>query len=56
MGEHYLAEGWRQELMTLSQLMERWHTRLGCSSKEQLYLAQHPLFDQVQLFVHFPFL
>ncbi|KAH9540836.1 hypothetical protein CY35_14G025900 [Sphagnum magellanicum] len=46
-GEHYLAEGWRQELMTLSQLMERWHTRLGCSSKEQLYLAQHPLFDQI---------
>lgn len=45
-GQHYLASGWKQELITISQLLER------IQSKEQMprgltYLAQHPLFDQI---------
>lgn len=45
-GQHYLAAGWKQELITISQLLER------IQSKEEMprgltYLAQHPLFDQI---------
>lgn len=47
-GEHYLADGWTQRLMTLSDFITR-HVEGGCGDGERAYLAQHPLFDQVAL-------
>lgn len=52
MGEHYLAEGWTQRLMTLSDFISR-HVEAPSSSNsgaagERAYLAQHPLFDQAR--------
>lgn len=44
-GEHYLASGWKQELMTVFELLERFETQ--CSSSQRAYLAQHPLFEQI---------
>jgi hypothetical protein len=31
--------------MTMFQLMEQCHMRVGYSSKEEPYLVQHPFFD-----------
>eukprot|EP00873_Tetraselmis_striata_P021099 jgi/Tetstr1/441363/TSEL_029612.t1 len=45
-GEHYLADGWTQRLMTLSDFITR-HVEGGCGDGERAYLAQHPLFDQI---------
>ena len=46
-GRHYLADGWRQELMPLSRFLEE-HLRSGGDSAEgRAYLAQHALFEQV---------
>lgn len=45
-GEHYLASGWKQELMTMVELLERLQTP-QCSPYLRAYLAQHPLFDQI---------
>jgi len=46
-GEHYyLVEGWKEELMTMFQLTQWWHTQVFYSSKEELYLVQHLFFDK----------
>lgn len=45
-GEHYLAADWKQELMTISEFLERSLTH-SAQSTNRLYLAQHPLFEQV---------
>ncbi|XP_047330476.1 lysine-specific demethylase JMJ30 [Impatiens glandulifera] len=46
-GKNYLCSDWKQELITFSQFLERIQTN-DCSSGGPTYLAQHPLFDQVQ--------
>lgn len=45
-GKNYLASDWKQELVTFSQFLER--TKSIESSSNLTYLAQHPLFDQIQ--------
>ncbi|CAM6129797.1 unnamed protein product [Calypogeia fissa] len=45
-GEHYLAPGWKQELMTIGELLERSHAP-AVTSATRPYLAQHALFDQI---------
>ena len=45
-GEHYLAAGWRQELMPLARFL-RAHLRGGDDAAGRAYLAQHALFEQV---------
>ncbi|BBM97877.1 [protein]-arginine 3-hydroxylase / protease [Marchantia polymorpha subsp. ruderalis] len=45
-GEHYLAPGWKQELMTIGDLINRC-TSSELSSTNRPYLAQHSLFDQI---------
>jgi lysine-specific demethylase 8 len=47
-GRHYLADGWRQELMPLSRFLEE-HLRNGGggNAEGRAYLAQHALFEQV---------
>lgn len=45
-GEHYLAPEWKQELMTIGELLERSHAS-AVTSATRPYLAQHALFDQV---------
>ncbi|KAH7276963.1 hypothetical protein KP509_39G028400 [Ceratopteris richardii] len=45
-GEHYLASGWKQELMSMDELIQRFESSTGCPS-ERPYLAQHPLFEQI---------
>jgi len=45
-GQHYLAEKWGQEMMTLTEFLTRYMTPDG-SSETVGYLAQHPLFDQI---------
>ncbi|CAN6453661.1 unnamed protein product [Victoria cruziana] len=44
-GDSYLASGWKQELITFNQLLERIQSNGNNSSPT--YLAQHPLFDQI---------
>jgi lysine-specific demethylase 8 len=46
-GEHYLAAGWNQELMTISKFLERCFTHSDAYASSRPYLAQHPLFEQV---------
>ena len=46
MGEHYLASGWKQELMTMLEFLKRIQAS-GIDCSERPYLAQHPLFEQV---------
>lgn len=43
-GEHYLAPGWKQELMTMSELLKRFQIP---ATYARPYLAQHPLFEQI---------
>eukprot|EP00262_Sarcandra_glabra_P008012 TRINITY_DN21182_c0_g1_i1.p1 TRINITY_DN21182_c0_g1~~TRINITY_DN21182_c0_g1_i1.p1 ORF type:complete len:421 (+),score=36.48 TRINITY_DN21182_c0_g1_i1:176-1438(+) len=46
-GRNYLSTEWKQELITFSQFLERVQSTV-CSSATPTYLAQHPLFDQIQ--------
>jgi len=46
-GEHYLAAGWNQELMTISKFLERCFTHSDAYASSRPYLAQHPLFEQI---------
>ncbi|CAL9170948.1 lysine-specific demethylase JMJ30-like isoform X1 [Musa acuminata AAA Group] len=45
-GKNYVCSEWKQELITFSQFLERVHSN-NCPSN-LTYLAQHPLFDQIQ--------
>ncbi|GAQ89752.1 hypothetical protein KFL_005580040 [Klebsormidium nitens] len=45
-GETYVAEKWRQELMTMGRFIEM-HMEGGERPEERGYLAQHPLFEQI---------
>ncbi|CAN8268907.1 unnamed protein product [Cochlearia groenlandica] len=45
-GKNYLCSEWKQELVTFSKFLERIRTNES-SSSEPTYLAQHPLFDQI---------
>ncbi|KAH7543587.1 lysine-specific demethylase JMJ30 [Ziziphus jujuba] len=44
-GKNYLCSEWKQELITFSQFLER--IQATDSSAVPTYLAQHPLFDQI---------
>lgn len=46
-GKNYLCSEWKQELITFSRFLERIQSN-DCSSAGPTYLAQHPLFDQIQ--------
>ncbi|XP_057508957.1 lysine-specific demethylase JMJ30-like isoform X2 [Actinidia eriantha] len=46
-GKNYLCSEWKQELITFSQFLERIQSNES-SSAGPTYLAQHPLFDQIQ--------
>ncbi|KAG6554541.1 hypothetical protein Mapa_003920 [Marchantia paleacea] len=45
-GEHYLAPGWKQELMTMGELINRCNSP-EVTSTNRPYLAQHSLFEQI---------
>ncbi|XP_043691865.1 lysine-specific demethylase JMJ30 isoform X4 [Telopea speciosissima] len=45
-GKNYLCTEWKQELITISQLLERIHSG-DSTTVGPTYLAQHPLFDQI---------
>ncbi|CAE5967996.1 unnamed protein product [Arabidopsis arenosa] len=45
-GKNYLCSDWKQELVTFSKFLERIRTNKS-SPMEPTYLAQHPLFDQI---------
>ncbi|KAF3452577.1 hypothetical protein FNV43_RR03010 [Rhamnella rubrinervis] len=45
-GKNYLCSKWKQELITFSQFLERIEAS-DSSSVSPTYLAQHPLFDQI---------
>ncbi|KAJ0083637.1 hypothetical protein Patl1_29818 [Pistacia atlantica] len=45
-GKNYLCPEWKQELIPFSQFLERVQST-GKSSNVPTYLAQHPLFDQI---------
>lgn len=49
-GETYVAEKWRQELMTVEKFVETYMEgeQGGSGLEERGYLAQHPLFEQVR--------
>jgi hypothetical protein len=49
-GETYVAEKWRQELMTVEKFVEMYMEgeQGGSGPEERGYLAQHPLFEQVR--------
>ncbi|XP_024987021.1 lysine-specific demethylase JMJ30 isoform X2 [Cynara cardunculus var. scolymus] len=44
-GKNYLCTDWKQEMLTFSEFLERIQSK---SSAAPTYLAQHPLFDQIQ--------
>ncbi|XP_058071308.1 lysine-specific demethylase JMJ30 [Magnolia sinica] len=46
-GKNYLYPEWKQELIAFSQFLERIQST-DCCSAAPTYLAQHPLFDQIQ--------
>ncbi|KAG9450670.1 hypothetical protein H6P81_010635 [Aristolochia fimbriata] len=46
-GKNYLSANWKQELITFSQFLERIQAT-ECHISGPTYLAQHPLFDQIQ--------
>ncbi|XP_021309477.1 lysine-specific demethylase JMJ30 isoform X1 [Sorghum bicolor] len=49
-GKNYVCSDWKQELVTFSQFLDRmWST--VCPSK-LTYLAQHPLFEQLCILLH----
>ncbi|TKY67433.1 putative lysine-specific demethylase JMJD5 [Spatholobus suberectus] len=45
-GKNYLCAEWKQELITFSEFLQRIKSS-GCSPGGPTYLAQHPLFDQI---------
>ncbi|KAK7262554.1 hypothetical protein RJT34_30128 [Clitoria ternatea] len=45
-GKNYLCTEWKQELITFSEFLQRINSD-GCSHGGPTYLAQHPLFDQI---------
>ncbi|KAK7404496.1 hypothetical protein VNO78_05437 [Psophocarpus tetragonolobus] len=45
-GKNYLCAEWKQELITFSEFIQRIKSN-GCSPGGPTYLAQHPLFDQI---------
>ncbi|KAE9593292.1 putative [histone H3]-lysine-36 demethylase [Lupinus albus] len=45
-GKNYLCAEWKQELITFSEFLQRIRSN-GCSPGGPTYLAQHPLFDQI---------
>ncbi|XP_020214974.1 lysine-specific demethylase JMJ30 isoform X3 [Cajanus cajan] len=45
-GKNYLCTEWKQELITFSEFLQRIKSD-GCSPGGPTYLAQHPLFDQI---------
>ena len=55
-GKHYLDEGWKQQLMTVSGFIDQHvvnQSGNGSSCADAPgYLAQHQLFDQVRLLPH----
>ncbi|KAL1546666.1 Lysine-specific demethylase jmj30 [Salvia divinorum] len=46
-GRNYLSSDWKQELITISEFLERIQSG-HCSPTSTTYLAQHQLFDQIQ--------
>ncbi|XP_078438493.1 2-oxoglutarate (2OG) and Fe(II)-dependent oxygenase superfamily protein [Wolffia australiana] len=46
-GKNYLCDEWKQELITFSEFLKRTISPESCKT-DMTYLAQHPLFDQVQ--------
>ncbi|CAA6675080.1 unnamed protein product [Spirodela intermedia] len=46
-GKNYLSDEWKQELITFSEFLERILSSESCKAN-LTYLAQHPLFEQVQ--------
>lgn len=46
-GKNYLSTDWKQELITISEFLERIQSG-DCSPESKTYLAQHQLFDQIQ--------
>eukprot|EP00884_Botryococcus_braunii_P020764 jgi/Botrbrau1/7371/Bobra.0316s0015.3 len=46
-GSHYLAEGWGQQLMPLSDFISQHVATTQGDAKSRRYLAQHPLFEQI---------
>ncbi|XP_057797827.1 lysine-specific demethylase JMJ30 [Salvia miltiorrhiza] len=46
-GKNYLSSDWKQELITISEFLERIESG-HCSPTSTTYLAQHQLFDQIQ--------
>ncbi|XP_019053384.1 PREDICTED: lysine-specific demethylase JMJ30 isoform X2 [Nelumbo nucifera] len=46
-GKNYLCSEWKQELITFSEFLERIQSS-ECPFDVPTYLAQHPLFDQIQ--------
>ncbi|KAH6821000.1 2-oxoglutarate and oxygenase superfamily protein [Perilla frutescens var. hirtella] len=46
-GKNYLSSDWKQELITISEFLERIQSA-DCSPVSTTYLAQHQLFDQIQ--------
>ncbi|XP_024018510.1 lysine-specific demethylase JMJ30 isoform X3 [Morus notabilis] len=46
-GKNYLCPEWKQELITFSQFLERIQATGSSSVVPTTYLAQHPLFDQI---------
>ncbi|KAL1539601.1 Lysine-specific demethylase jmj30 [Salvia divinorum] len=47
-GRNYLSSDWKQELITISEFLERIQSG-HCSPASTTYLAQHQLFDQIQV-------
>ncbi|XP_054812063.1 lysine-specific demethylase JMJ30 isoform X2 [Prosopis cineraria] len=45
-GKNHLCAQWKKELITFSEFLQRIESH-GCSSVGPTYLAQHPLFDQI---------
>ncbi|PIA48534.1 hypothetical protein AQUCO_01400847v1 [Aquilegia coerulea] len=46
-GKNYLCQDWKQEMITFSQFLERVQSN-ECCPPGPTYLAQHPLFEQIQ--------
>ncbi|KAF5195027.1 Lysine-specific demethylase jmj30 [Thalictrum thalictroides] len=46
-GKNYLCQDWKQEMITFSQFLDRVQSN-ECSPPGPTYLAQHPLFEQIQ--------
>lgn len=47
LGSHYMAEGWRQELMLFGEFVDRFILPDPATVSVKGYVAQHTLFDQL---------